>query len=363
MCARSYQNNSKHLMTDEDAMQLALAQARLAAAAGEVPVGAVILKDGVVIATGRNAPIDGHDPTAHAEINALRAAARVLGNYRLDGCALFVTLEPCTMCSGAMLHARLQRVVFGAADAKTGAAGSVINVFAKAELNHHTQVQGGVRASECAGLLQDFFQQRRNQQRQSHIPLREDALRTPESCFAEAAQHYTDVQGLRMHYRDTGPTTRTARSVLCLHSRTGSSHAFQPMLSALAAAGYRVLAPDLVGFGRSDKPKKETFHRWDWHRQALCDWLDQLGIQQVVLVLQGDALPLLPAARIQTLVRLQADTAPLDTAPFPDNGHRAALRALAAKDWAPREAFKGLCVSLPQPPGEDAAQAMGYLAL
>ena len=350
-------------MTDEDAMQLALAQARLAALDGEVPVGAVVLKDGLLIATGRNAPIDGHDPTAHAEINALRAAAQVLGNYRLDGCTLFVTLEPCTMCSGAMLHARLQRVVFGAADAKTGAAGSVINVFAKAELNHQTEVQGGVLADACAGVLQDFFQQRRNQQRQAHIPLREDALRTPESCFTEAAQHYTDVEGLRMHYLDIGPTPHTARTVLCLHSRTGSSQVFQPMLPTLAAAGYRVLAPDLVGFGRSDKPKKEAFHRWDWHRQALCAWLDRLGIHQVVLVLQGEGPPLLPAARIQALVRLQADTAPLDTAPFPDNGHRAALRAFAAKGWASDEPVQGPGVSLQHPPGENAAHAMGYLAL
>jgi tRNA(adenine34) deaminase len=349
-------------MTDSDAMQLALAQARLAAAAGEVPVGAVILQRGVVIATGRNAPIDGHDPTAHAEINALRAAAQVLGNYRLDGCELFVTLEPCTMCSGAMLHARLQRVVFGASDAKTGAAGSVIDVFAKAQLNHQTQVLGGVLARECAGLLQDFFRQRRADHKRVHHPLREDALRTPEACFGDAAQHYTPVDGWRMHYRDVGPAD-AATSILCLHSHTGSSLQFQPMLPALAAAGHRVLAPDLVGFGRSDKPKKEAFHRWDWHRQVLCEWLDRLGIAQVVLVVQGEGTPLLPTERIRTLVRLEADTAPLDTAPFPDNGHRAGLRAFAAKGWEPHAPFQGLSLRLNHPPGENAAHAMGYLAL
>jgi tRNA(adenine34) deaminase len=346
-------------MTDFDAMQLALDQARLAATAGEVPVGAVILKDGVVIATGRNAPIDGHDPTAHAEIIALRAAARALGNYRLDGCTLFVTLEPCTMCSGAMLHARLQRVVFGAPDLKTGAAGSVLNVFAKAEINHHTQLQSGVRASECAEVLQDFFRQRRADQRQAHIPLREDALRTPDACFASAAQHYTDMDGLRMHYRAAGPVD-AALPILCLHSRTGSSEQFQTMLPILAAAGHRVLAPDLVGFGRSDKPKKEVFHCWNGHHQRLCAWLEQLGIAQVVLVLQGDGPPLLPADRIHTLVRLDADTASPDTAPFPDNGHRAALRAFAAKDWEPVEPFEGPTLRLNHPPGEKAARAMGY---
>jgi tRNA(adenine34) deaminase len=120
-------------------MRLALAEALAAATAGEVPVGAVVVKDGVVIGTGRNAPIGLHDPSAHAEIVALRAAARHLGNYRLEGCTLYVTLEPCAMCSGAMLHARLERVVFGAPDPKTGAAGSVLNLFGEPKLNHQTR--------------------------------------------------------------------------------------------------------------------------------------------------------------------------------------------------------------------------------
>jgi tRNA(adenine34) deaminase len=150
-------------MNDETFMNLALAEASTAAAAGEVPVGAVVVRRGEVIATGRNAPIDGHDPIAHAEVNALRAAARVLGNYRLDECELYVTLEPCAMCSGAMLNARLKRVVFGALNAKTGAAGSVINLFAEARLNHQTELQGGVLAAESAALLQTFFRQRRRE--------------------------------------------------------------------------------------------------------------------------------------------------------------------------------------------------------
>lgn len=150
-------------MTDEQAMHLALAQASLAAAAGEVPVGAVMLRDGVVIAVGHNAPIASHDPSAHAEMQALRAAAQVLGNYRLPDCELVVTLEPCAMCAGAMLHARLKRVVFGASDPKTGAAGSVINLFEQSQLNHQTQVQGGVLTQECAAVLQAFFKQRRAQ--------------------------------------------------------------------------------------------------------------------------------------------------------------------------------------------------------
>lgn len=151
-------------------MQLALAQAALASAAGEVPVGAVVLREGVLIAQGHNAPIGQHDPSAHAEMQALRAAAQVLGNYRLPECELFVTLEPCAMCAGAMLHARLKRVVFGAADPKTGAAGSVINLFEQSQLNHQTQVQGGVLMQECAAVLQTFFKLRRSQKMRSPSP-------------------------------------------------------------------------------------------------------------------------------------------------------------------------------------------------
>ena len=148
-------------MPDTGFMQLALEQARHAWALGEVPVGAVVVRDGAVIASGYNQPIGRHDPTAHAEIVALRAAADLLGNYRLPGCALYVTLEPCVMCSGAMMHARLARVVYGAPDPKTGACGSVVNLFEQERLNHHTDVTGGVMAEECAAMLRAFFAERR----------------------------------------------------------------------------------------------------------------------------------------------------------------------------------------------------------
>ena len=146
-------------------MRLALAQAALAGQAGEVPVGAVVVFNGNIIATGGNSPIGGHDPSAHAEIVALRAAAHVLKNYRLPDCELYVSLEPCAMCSGAMLHARLKRVVFGALDPKTGAAGSIVDLFKQPQLNHQTALQGGVLADDCAALLKDFFNQRRQQKR------------------------------------------------------------------------------------------------------------------------------------------------------------------------------------------------------
>lgn len=150
------------MQDDEFFMRQALEQARLAGAADEVPVGAIVVRDGDIVGRGFNRPVGGHDPTAHAEIAALRAAAAHLGNYRLPGCTLYVTLEPCAMCSGAIMHARIARVVFGARDPKTGVAGSVIDLFGEARLNHHAEVTGGVLAEECGGLLSAFFAARRS---------------------------------------------------------------------------------------------------------------------------------------------------------------------------------------------------------
>ena len=146
---------------DTDFMQIALDLAQLAALNGEVPVGAIIVKDGVVIGSGSNAPISLQDPTAHAEIIAMRQAAQHLGNYRLVDCTLYVTLEPCAMCSGAMQHARIAKLVYGASDPKTGACGSVVNLMNEPRLNHHTAVLGGVLAEECGSVLSAFFKQRR----------------------------------------------------------------------------------------------------------------------------------------------------------------------------------------------------------
>jgi tRNA(adenine34) deaminase len=143
-------------------MQAALELARQAAAMDEVPVGALVVCDGEIVGRGFNHPVTRHDPTAHAEVMALRDAAARLDNYRLPGCTLYVTLEPCAMCAGAIMHARIGRVVFGARDPKTGVAGSVIDLFAEARLNHHAEIVGGVLEEECGNLLSSFFAARRN---------------------------------------------------------------------------------------------------------------------------------------------------------------------------------------------------------
>jgi tRNA(adenine34) deaminase len=362
-------------------MALALEQAQVAAANGEVPVGAVVVRKGEVIAVGRNAPMADHDPTAHAEIVALRAAAKALGNYRLDDCEMFVTLEPCAMCSGAMLHARLKRVVFGAADPKTGAAGSVLNLFAQTQLNHQTEVKGGVMAEEGAQLLKSFFKERRV----NLHPLREDALRTPEDRFSSLPDypwtpHYLSdlpsLGGLRMHYLDEGPADAPA-TWLCLHGNPAWSYLYRKMIPIFLEAGDRVVAPDLIGFGKSDKPKKDGAHHFSWHRDVLLEFIERLDLKRVVLVVQdwggllGLTLPMATPERFQGMLvmntTLATGEAPLSpgflawremcaknpefdvarlfargnpqmnaaecaayNAPFPDKGHRAALRRFPA---------------------------------
>jgi len=373
--------------SDQDIMRLALAQAGVAAAAGEVPVGAVLVRrlaDRVqVLALSHNQPVTTHDPGAHAEMLALRQAAQAEGNYRLDGCELFVTLEPCAMCAQAALHARVARVVYGAAEPKTGAAGSVLDLFAEPRLNHQTQVTAGVLAGEGAAVLQAFFAERRQAQRNSQPhPLRDDALRTPEARFADLpgypwAPHYLSdlpsLAGLRLHYLDEGPRDAPL-TWLCLHGNPGWSYLYRKMIPVFLAAGHRVVAPDLIGFGKSDKPKKDGAHSFGWHRQVLLEFVERLDLRRVALVVQdwggllGLTLPMAAPERYSALLAmntlLPTGDAPLSPgflawremcakqpefgvgrlfargnpqmspeecaaydAPFPDRGHRAALRA------------------------------------
>ena len=149
------------MITDREAMEAALAEARAAAEAGEVPIGAVVVREGEIVARGQNRVLCSNDPTAHAEIVALRAAALAIGNYRLNGCSLYVTLEPCAMCAGAMIHARIDRLVFAASDPKAGACGSVLSVLNHPQLNHQMQVEQGILGEESAELLRGFFRERR----------------------------------------------------------------------------------------------------------------------------------------------------------------------------------------------------------
>jgi tRNA(adenine34) deaminase len=350
---RKKQRGWQRFMNDQALMQLALSEARAAMAAGEVPVGAVVVRHGQVIATGRNSPIDAHDPTAHAEINAIRGAAQVVGNYRLDDCEMYVTLEPCAMCSGAMLHARLKRVVFGAADPKTGAAGSVIDLFAQNQLNHQTDVQGGVLAAESGALLQTFFSQRRAAQRDAarlNHPLQDIALRTPDAAFDELpaypwqAHYLSDLPalgGLRMHYLDESGASESSGELtfLCLHDSTRWSYMYSPLIPTILAAGQRVVAPDMIGFGKSDKPKKVAFHRLEFHTQTLHELIERLDLHNIVLVIPqgshwlGLSLPMASPQRYLGVLRVDLATSSMDElaykAPFPDTGHEAALRAFA----------------------------------
>lgn len=296
------------------------------------------------------------------------------------------------MCSGAMLHARLKRVVFGAFDPKTGAAGSVVNLFAQPQLNHQTVLQGGVLAADSTALLQNFFRQRRAEQREEakmNHPLREDALRTPDNAFDGLPDYpwppnyisdLPGLAGLRLHYLDEGKAaTASTRQLtyLCLHGNPAWSYLYRKMVPVFLQAGHRVVAPDLVGFGKSDKPKKDSFHSFSTHRQILLELVERLDLQNVVLVVQdwggilGLTLPMAALQRYQGLLvmntvlacgeiplskgflawremcakhpdfdiarlfargnpRMNAAECAAYNAPFPDRGHRAATRAFPA---------------------------------
>lgn len=300
---------------DTDYMAMALAEARKAAALGEVPVGAVVVGPGDegagtlprVLARGHNHTIGLHDPTAHAEVVALRAAAAAIGNYRLDGCTLYVTLEPCAMCAQALLHARLARVVYGAREPKTGADGSVVDVLRNPALNHHTEVVGGVDAKACAALLRSFFVTQREQARQRAVPLRDDALRTPDSRFeavwARFPQHRAEshraamgeaAQGLRLHWLDVLPSHPLPYHpvAVALHGPDAWWPQWAGWAQARANMGWRVLLPDLVGFGLSDKPKKSAWHTVSRHAAVLADWLQALAVPRVALTTVPEHEPL-----------------------------------------------------------------------
>lgn len=346
-------------------MGLAMEQAQQAGAKGEVPVGAVLVLPGQnggadrLLAQAHNQPIGLNDPTAHAEMLVLRQAGALLGNYRLDGCELYVTLEPCAMCAQALLHARLARVVYGAREPKTGAAGSVIDVLSHPTLNHHTQVLGGVRAEEAAHLLQAFFHAQRARQRQASTPLRDDALRTPEAALAPLWQmlpvawqaqrgwthHGPALDGLRLHWVELpalgqGAIPGTAHCFLALHGPTGWWPQWLAWAQEARATGARIVLPDLVGFGASDKPKKPRWHTLLRHTDVLDQWLQQQAHWCRIVLLAPPEQQTLAQALGQRLgprlLDLQIRPAPQlpgllppdwRELPYPDAGHRAAHKA------------------------------------
>jgi len=349
---------------DAHFMDLAISEARAAANAGEIPVGAIVVRNGVVIGSGRNESIGSNDPTAHAEIVALRSAASALKNYRLDGCSLYVTLEPCAMCAGAMLHARLDRVVYGAADPKTGAAGSVVDLFSDKQLNHHTEVTGGVLQEACGEALQAFFKQKRLSEKSRAQPLREDALRTPDARFAIVqdfswtARYVSDLaglNGLRLHYVDEGMRA-SDKVVLCLHANASWSYAFRESFATWIDAGLRVVAPDMIGFGKSDKPKKMSFHTVAAHQTYLDALIKTLDLKNILLVLQGPEYQVghslfrsqpdrfMGLATVGMPQRRDSDEKQAYDAPFPNPGYRAAESAFRKMGVSNRSMDLDLCI-------------------
>lgn len=276
-------------------MSLAIAQAVEAEQAGEVPVGAVIVKDNKVIAVGRNRTIEWNDPSAHAEVVALRTAAIILGTHRMSELELFITLEPCSMCSGAIFHSRLARVVYGAPDPKTGCAGSVVNLFGMRQLNHHTRVTSGVMFAECAALLSNFFKRNRQLKAKSFQPLREDSLRTPMTAFAGLnlvslpGQYFYSSDGFRLHYLHLKSET-SSTTLLCLHDLPFWSYDLTPWLDKLRTSGHTLLIPDLLGCGLSDKPKKSTSHTTFLHARLVKEIIVNLEISSFDVLVFGSSL-------------------------------------------------------------------------
>lgn len=346
---------------DKTHMGQALAAARQSAAQGEVPVGAVLVRrqSGSVVellACTHNQPIGLHDPTAHAEMLALREAAARIGNYRLDDCELYVTLEPCAMCAQAILHARIRRVIYGAREPKTGAAGSVLDLFAFRQLNHQTEVVGGVLAEECAVLMQEFFAGRRRAARKAAIPLREDALRAPEQRFEPAWQRWPGLrpashhelelptlQRLRLHALDLGPR-QADRVWLALHGPDGWWPQLADWAGARAEQGERVLLPDLIGFGQSDKPKKAGWHSLQVHVAVLLGWLEAREVrkfsiahapgQTMLAMALQQAAPQHVREVVELAPELLLELPPeLQQAPYPDAGHAVAPKAWRSQGW------------------------------
>lgn len=359
------------LITDKFYMQQALDLAQVASCHNEVPVGAVIVKNGEVIAKGFNLCIQNSDPTAHAEIVAIKQAASVLKNYRLEDCELYVTLEPCCMCAGAILNSRIKRVVYAASDLKAGAAGSVIDLFQNSSLNHQTTITKGVLNEESVAVLQNFFQKKRHEQTQTSLPnkLREDFLRLPVTIyknFIEENQlakfsHFNyqlnSLNGARLHYLDSGlahlkSDQHNQKTIVILPGLMQSTHSFLDVFYFFKNLGTRVVVIDLIGMGYSDKPKKLKHNSIqaliDYHFQYLNELLQFLKISSFDIVvanlsvvianaiqainknsqiyLQNNSSALeVPEVKswnhLKKIIDKNDDFTPISLLPYPDQGH------------------------------------------
>lgn len=375
------------LETDDFFMAQALEEAVLAESAGEVPVGAVVVSHGQVIGRGRNRTRELNDPSAHAEILALREASLAVGSHRLNGAELFVTLEPCTMCSGAIFHSRLARVVFGAPDPKTGTAGSVLDLFGERRLNHHTLISGGVLREKCQQILQSFFVSTRKRNRSEQMSLREDALRLNVRALPQLedptfkSSFFYTLEGYRIRYLDSN-TVNPIHTLLCIHELGFWSFQMWTLMRRMVLHGVRIIVPDLIGHGLSDRPKRSQWHTVNGHVSSLHALAKHMVINPTHILAIGNsqaignelcsALKLdkraallidtceLPATRGQAtgasiqraglagglskkhlndLVGFPADVVEALVAHFPDRGHAAVLEAINHPGFLPENAL------------------------
>lgn len=381
------------MISDEDFMRLALDQAACGERIAEVPVGAIVVKDSQVIGIGHNRSIVDSDPCGHAEIIALRHAAKFLGNYRLDECTLYVTLEPCPMCMGAVVHSRIKRLVYGAKDPKTGAAGSFIDLAGNSKLNHHCSVTGGVLAQECSNVLSRYFQKLRDENRSERSLLRQDALRLEEGVlrrlltpFTESVQskfsaNLAHAQQLRIHYLATTNVDESQSVIVFIHGATTWSYVYRHALSLSQQVGFSAVALDLPGHGWSDKTKRGLIESDVGYQLAILqEFIDLFGNKSIHVVAMDMACvlamrlkqfaaskihsitlinPCLRAdyhypddpslqrrfpASIKQFSRLlihqtnhRVDVVDALLAPYPDNGHFAALVAAATKEVSQKD--------------------------
>jgi tRNA(Arg) A34 adenosine deaminase TadA len=340
---------------DAAMMRLALDEAKQASVCGEVPVGAVILCNGIVVAKSSNSVIQNCDPTSHAELLAIRRACHSLQRSRLNDCTLYVTLEPCTMCSGAIFGAQMARVIYAAAEPKTGASGSVINVYSNRHVNHHTQIHGGLLQEESVELLQEFFVNIRKKQQEnrstSQQKLRPDMIRSdskngmiflPDGMQSHYKNDWPSAPGVRLHWLSGGFVGAVIPPFLLLHPIPLWSAWFTPYIESIFDQAL-IYALDRLGCGFSDKPKKFSIEWVSLEQQLLMDWIESLPISlfrlvaskkdqsTVTYVLEKYSHQCLEVLWLEDVISKKNTHYEWLQAPFPNEGHAAFALQLANK--------------------------------